>query len=116
MIAQSGSAVTPWGFEDVAQHTYHAKRWASLVNCDKEDVREMIQCLKAVPSEELSSATGNYSVSSHFCTLSQKNWKNCSKMSKAKGKFFYSGLKTLNLIWKRKLQLIKELLLGYLTK
>ena len=75
VIAQSGSAVTPWGFEDVAQHTYHAKRWASLVNCDKEDVREMIQCLKAVPSEELSSATGNYSVSSHFCTLSQKqNW------------------------------------------
>ena len=33
-----------------------------MLNCDKPDVGEMIECLKVLPVAELTSSAGNYSV------------------------------------------------------
>jgi len=61
VIAQSGAAVGPWAFENAQKHEYHTRRWASMLNCDKPDVGEMIECLKVLPVAELTSSAGNYS-------------------------------------------------------
>ena len=37
-----------------------------MLNCDKPDVGEMIECLKVLPVAELTSSAGNYSVSIIF--------------------------------------------------
>ena len=37
-----------------------------MLNCDKPDVGEMIECLKVLPVAELTSSAGNYSVNNIF--------------------------------------------------
>ena len=37
-----------------------------MLNCDKPDVGEMIECLKVLPVAELTSSAGNYSVNIIF--------------------------------------------------
>ena len=37
-----------------------------MLNCDKPDVEEMIECLKVLPVAELTSSAGNYSVKNLF--------------------------------------------------
>ena len=40
-----------------------------MLNCDKPDVEEMIECLKVLPVAELTSSAGNYSVKNIFTSL-----------------------------------------------
>lgn len=62
VIAQSGSAVAPWAFEDIKGHAYHAERVAQKVNCDTGETSSMVKCLKSVSISELSKAVETYSV------------------------------------------------------
>ena len=39
-----------------------------MLNCDKPDVGEMIECLKVLPVAELTSSAGNYSVKNLFAS------------------------------------------------
>ena len=55
--------MAPWGFEDIDQHEWHTRQWASGLGCDKPEVADMISCLKALPVIDITKSAGNYSVS-----------------------------------------------------
>ena len=69
VIAQSGSAIAPWAFDDNISHEGHTRNIAAMVNCNLPDVEDLVDCMKSVPASNITSAANSYSVSS-FLSLS----------------------------------------------
>ena len=66
VIAQSGSAIAPWAFDDNISHEGHTRNIAAMVNCNLPDVEDLVDCMKSVPASNITSAANSYSVSSFY--------------------------------------------------
>ena len=63
MIAQSGSAVAPWAFEESQKHEFHTRNIAAMLNCNYTSVEDIVSCMKTVPASNITKAANDYSVS-----------------------------------------------------
>lgn len=49
VIAQSGCGLDPWVFSKIVPH----KNYYEMVDCDKDDLNDVLECLQKVPADEL---------------------------------------------------------------
>ena len=73
VIAQSGSAIAPWAFDDNISHEGHTRNIAAMVNCNLPDAEDLVNCMKSVPASNITSAANSYSVSSFYIYI--RIWK-----------------------------------------
>ncbi|XP_043476976.1 juvenile hormone esterase-like [Leptopilina heterotoma] len=52
-IIQSGSAITPWAYKDRNFYKSFSKTFADSVGCGKDDVQDLVECLRETDVEKL---------------------------------------------------------------
>lgn len=57
-IGQSGSAIAPWAFDLTPEH--HARGIAAKLDCNKENLDDLVTCLRGVSAKNISTAFGEY--------------------------------------------------------
>ena len=62
VIAMSGSALVPWGFDDVNQEA-DARAIAAKVGCTQQDLNSLVDCMRTVDYAAITNADAEYAVS-----------------------------------------------------